>query len=158
VGGQYPAQFRIFSGAVLVECLQNGSQGKGPSVNDPQFRLCAPAVLLRHSSRVFAFPRNVSGYLPMSCSGKEPMAHQVEGRVCHPHLGDHGAPQALAQRPNDRVLEGVTCIRLDSTVVTAHSDKGLAEANFKGYGHHPLLAACGDTGGRAGLPTTDSTE
>jgi hypothetical protein len=34
----------------------------------------------------------------------------------------------------DRVLEGVTCIRLDATVVQAHSDKELAEANFKGYG------------------------
>ena len=33
----------------------------------------------------------------------------------------------------DRKLEGVTCIRLDATVVTAHSDKELAEANFKGY-------------------------
>src|SRR5205814_8117740 len=28
----------------------------------------------------------------------------------------------------DRVLEGVTCIRLDATVVQAHSDKELAEA------------------------------
>jgi hypothetical protein len=36
----------------------------------------------------------------------------------------------------------VTCIRLDATVVTAHSDKELAEANFKGYGHHPNIAAC----------------
>ena len=43
-------------------------------------------------------------------------------------------------------LEGVTCIRLDATVVPAHSDKELAEANFKGYGHHPLLAACDYTG------------
>ena len=42
----------------------------------------------------------------------------------------------------DRELGGVTCIRLDATVVTAHSDKELAEPNFKGYGHHPLLAAC----------------
>ena len=38
---------------------------------------------------------------------------------------------ALA-RIADRVLEGVTCIRLDATVVRAHSDKELAEANFKG--------------------------
>ena len=38
--------------------------------------------------------------------------------------------------------DGVTCIRLDATVTPAHSDKELAEANFKGYGHHPLLAAC----------------
>ena len=47
----------------------------------------------------------------------------------------------------DRTLEGVTCIRLDATVVTAHSDKELAEGNFKGYGHHPLLAVCDNTGG-----------
>ena len=46
----------------------------------------------------------------------------------------------------DRVLEGVACIRLDATVVQAHSDKELAEANFKGFGHHPLLAACDNTG------------
>jgi hypothetical protein len=46
----------------------------------------------------------------------------------------------------DRVLEGTACIRLDATVVPAHSDKELAEANFKGYGHHPLLAACDNTG------------
>ena len=32
----------------------------------------------------------------------------------------------------DRTLEGVTCIRLDATVTFAHSDKELAEANFKG--------------------------
>ena len=29
----------------------------------------------------------------------------------------------------------------------AHSDKELAEANFKGFGHHPLLAVCDNTGG-----------
>src|SRR3974390_2906542 len=46
-----------------------------------------------------------------------------------------------------RALEGVTCIRLDATVTFAHSDKELAEANFKGYGHHPLLAVCDNTGG-----------
>ena len=47
----------------------------------------------------------------------------------------------------DRTLHGVTCIRLDATVTAAHSDKQLAEANFKGYGHHPLLAVCDNTGG-----------
>jgi hypothetical protein len=40
----------------------------------------------------------------------------------------------------DKVLEGVTCIRLDASVVPAHSEKELAEPNFKGFGHHPLLA------------------
>jgi hypothetical protein len=47
----------------------------------------------------------------------------------------------------DKVLEGVTRIRLDATVVPAHSEKELAEANFKGFGHHPLLASCDNTGG-----------
>ena len=45
------------------------------------------------------------------------------------------------------MLDGVTCIRLDATVTFAHSDKELAEANFKGFGHHPLLAVCDNTGG-----------
>jgi len=35
-------------------------------------------------------------------------------------------------RVADKTLEGVTCIRLDATVSFAHSDKELAEANFKG--------------------------
>jgi len=46
----------------------------------------------------------------------------------------------------DKVLEGVTCIRLDASVVPAHSEKELAEPNFKGFGHHPLLAYCDNTG------------
>jgi hypothetical protein len=51
----------------------------------------------------------------------------------------------------DRPLTGITCIRLDATVVPAHSDKELAEAKFKGYGHHPLLAACDKHARAAGL-------
>ena len=47
----------------------------------------------------------------------------------------------------DKMLDGVVCIRLDATVTVAHSDKELAEANFKGYGHHPLVAVCDNTGG-----------
>jgi hypothetical protein len=55
----------------------------------------------------------------------------------------HGAlpPVAIA----DKALTGVTCIRLDATVTPAHSDKELAEPNFKGFGHHPLLAYCDNT-------------
>jgi hypothetical protein len=34
----------------------------------------------------------------------------------------------------DRVAEGVTCVRLDATVTPAHSDKELAEPNYKGFG------------------------
>jgi hypothetical protein len=57
----------------------------------------------------------------------------------------HGALPGV--RLAGKVLDGVTCIRLDATVTLAHSDKELAEANFKGYGHHPLLACCDNTGG-----------
>jgi len=55
-------------------------------------------------------------------------------------IARHGAlpPVKVA----DRELEGVTCIRLDATVMTAHSGKELAEPDFKGYGHHPVIAAC----------------
>ena len=56
----------------------------------------------------------------------------------------HGALPPV--RVAGKVIEGVTCIRLDATVITAHSDKEGAEANFKGYGHHPLLATCDNTG------------
>jgi hypothetical protein len=50
-------------------------------------------------------------------------------------------------RVADKTLEGVTCIRIDATVTPAHSGKELAEANFKGFGHHPLLGFCDNTGG-----------
>jgi hypothetical protein len=50
-------------------------------------------------------------------------------------------------RVADKTLEGVTCIRLDATVTPAHSEKELAEGNFKGFGHHPLLSFCDNTGG-----------
>jgi Transposase DDE domain group 1 len=49
-------------------------------------------------------------------------------------------------RVADEVLDGVTCIRLDASVVTCHSEKELAEPNFKGFGYHPLLAFCDNTG------------
>jgi hypothetical protein len=44
----------------------------------------------------------------------------------------HGALPGV--RIADRILDGVTCIRLDATVTFAHSGKELAEANFKGFG------------------------
>jgi hypothetical protein len=56
----------------------------------------------------------------------------------------HGALPGV--RVADKVLQGVTCIRLDASVVTAHSGKEWAEPNFKGFGHHPLLAYCDNTG------------
>jgi hypothetical protein len=56
----------------------------------------------------------------------------------------HGALPGV--RVAGRALEGVTCIRLDATVTPACSDKELAEPNFKGFGHHPLLSYCDNTG------------
>ena len=44
----------------------------------------------------------------------------------------HGALPGI--RIADKVREGVTCIRLDASVVTCHSEKELAEPNFKGFG------------------------
>src|SRR5215211_4507572 len=48
----------------------------------------------------------------------------------------------------DKTLNAVTCVRIDATVTAAHSDKELAEPNFKGFGHHPLQAYCDNTGGQ----------
>src|SRR5262249_31017514 len=45
----------------------------------------------------------------------------------------------------DRVRDGITCIGLDAWVVPAHWEKELAEPNFKGFGHPPLLAYCDNT-------------
>ena len=50
-------------------------------------------------------------------------------------------------RVADKTLQGVTCIRIDATVTFAHSEKELAEGNFKGFGHHPLLSFCDKIGG-----------
>ena len=55
----------------------------------------------------------------------------------------HGALPGI--RVADKTLHGVTCIRLDASVVTCHSDKEGAEPNFKGFGLHPLLAYCDNT-------------
>jgi hypothetical protein len=49
-------------------------------------------------------------------------------------------------RVADKVLEGVTCLRLDATVVPCHSEKEGAEPNFKGFGLHPLGCWCDNTG------------
>ena len=56
----------------------------------------------------------------------------------------HGAIPGV--RVADKVLEQVTCLRLDATVVRAHSDKAGAEPNFKGFGLHPLGCWCDNTG------------
>jgi Transposase DDE domain group 1 len=55
----------------------------------------------------------------------------------------HGAIPGI--RVADKTLDGVTCIRLDASVVACHSDKEGAEPNFKGFGLHPLLGYCDNT-------------
>jgi hypothetical protein len=55
----------------------------------------------------------------------------------------HGALPGV--RVAGKMLEGVTCIRLDASVVACHSDKEGAEPNFKGFGLHPLLGYCDNT-------------
>jgi Transposase DDE domain group 1 len=56
----------------------------------------------------------------------------------------HGAIPASAVA--DRDLGRTVVIRLDATLVVAHSDKDLAAGTFKGtWGHHPLTAWCDNT-------------
>ena len=56
----------------------------------------------------------------------------------------HGAIPASAVA--DRDLGKTIVIRLDATLVVAHSDKDLAAGTFKGsWGHHPLTAWCDNT-------------
>jgi len=55
----------------------------------------------------------------------------------------HGALPGI--RVAGKTLDGVTCIRLDASVVACHSDKEGAEPNFKELGLHPLLAYCDNT-------------
>ena len=56
----------------------------------------------------------------------------------------HGALPGV--RVADKMLDGVTCLRLDASVVACHSDKAGAEPNFKGFGLHPLGCWCDNTG------------
>jgi hypothetical protein len=56
----------------------------------------------------------------------------------------HGAIPGIAVA--DKTLAGLTCLRLDATVVACHSDKQGAEPNFKGFGLHPLGCWCDNTG------------
>jgi hypothetical protein len=74
----------------------------------------------------------------------------------------HGAipPSRVA----DRDLGKTIVIRMDASIVIAHSDKELAAGTYKGtWGHHPLMAWCDNTGeslalrlrqGSAGANTT----
>jgi hypothetical protein len=59
--------------------------------------------------------------------------------------------QRHGQIPPSRVAEGdlgkTVVIRMDASLVIAHSDKQLAAGTYKGtWGHHPLMAWCDNTG------------
>jgi hypothetical protein len=50
-------------------------------------------------------------------------------------------------RVADRDLGRTVVVRLDGSLVIAHSEKELAAGTYKGtFGHHPLLATCDNTG------------
>ena len=55
----------------------------------------------------------------------------------------HGAIPGIAVA--DKTLAGLTCLRLDATVVACHWGKQGAEPNFKGFGLHPLGCWCDNT-------------
>lgn len=55
----------------------------------------------------------------------------------------HGALPGI--RVADKVLDGVTCLRLDATVVACHGDQEGAEPNSKGFGLRPLGCWCDNT-------------
>ena len=57
----------------------------------------------------------------------------------------HGALPGV--RIADKTLHGVTCIRLDASVVICHSEKQQATPTWKKtFGFHPLLAYCDNSG------------
>ena len=61
------------------------------------------------------------------------------------HLGLGGAVQAGYKLAFELGFEFV--IRIDASLIASHSDKQCAAGNFKGgYGFHPLLAWCDNTG------------
>lgn len=47
---------------------------------------------------------------------------------------------------DERAGRAVVVVRLDATVIQAASDKAGAEANYKGFGFHPLTAWCSNVG------------
>jgi hypothetical protein len=70
---------------------------------------------------------------------------KVRARVWKLIAARHGG--IPASKVADRDLGAQVVIRLDATLVVAHSDKEQAAGTFKGtYGHHPLTGWCDNTG------------
>jgi DDE family transposase len=69
----------------------------------------------------------------------------VRGRVWDLIAARHGRIPPVATAYGH--LGDVVCIRIDASLIDSHSDKQCAAGNFKGgYGFHPLLAWCDNTG------------
>jgi hypothetical protein len=61
-------------------------------------------------------------------------------------LIEHRHGRIPPSRVGDRDLGKTVVIRLDASLVIAHSDKDLAAGTYKGsWGHHPLMAWCDNT-------------
>ncbi len=89
------------------------------------------------------------------CPGSRPDAWPVRGpgrRLPRPpfrltNSTDDPAGSLPGVRIADKILAGVTCIRLDASIVTCHSEKEQASPTFKRtFGFHQLLAYCDNSG------------
>jgi len=80
-----------------------------------------------------------------SMAGIAAVRNRVRQRVWELIEARHGAIPASRTCYGD--LGAVVVIRIDASLVQSHSDKQHAAGNFKGgYGFHPLLAWCDNTG------------
>ncbi len=79
---------------------------------------------------------------------------KVRARAWEQVVARHGALPAVKVAGKGLARPGqgrggpapVLVVRLDATVIASASDKEGAEANYKGYGFHPLTAWCSNTG------------
>ena len=74
---------------------------------------------------------------------------KVRARAWTKIVARHGALPAVRVAGKDLTRPGgepVMVVRLDATVIASASAKEGAEANYKGYGFHPLTAWCSNTG------------
>jgi hypothetical protein len=106
---------------------------------------------LRHQEELFGpVASGPTAWRALAGSGPAALARISKARArTRRHVWDliaarHGGiPPARAA---GRDLSDVIVIRLDATIVIAHSDKEQAKGTFKGtYGHHPLTAWCDNT-------------
>lgn len=112
----------------------------------------AGTAVLRDQGRVFrqvaSVPtmwRSLNEIDDAALAGIAVVRNKVRGRVWELIEARHGA--VLPSRTCYGDLGPVIVIRIDASLVQSHSDKQHAAGNFKGgYGFHPLLAWCDNTG------------